>query len=73
MTKFVKLISVSIGEGALSAPDVALLFFEHVVQLFGIPPVVLHDHDARFTTNFGAVCGNCWVLGLHYHQPTIHS
>ena len=22
---------------------------------------------------FGTVCGNCWVLGLHYLQPTIHS
>ena len=21
---------------------------------------------------FGAVCGNCRVLGLHYHRPTIH-
>ena len=30
--------------------------------------VMLH-----FTAIFGAVCGNCWVLGLHYLQPTIHS
>ena len=37
LTKFVKLIPVSIGEGALSAPEVARLFFGHVVQLFGIP------------------------------------
>ena len=21
----------------------------------------------------GAVCGNCWYLGLHYRRPTIHS
>ena len=41
LTKFVKLIPVLIGEGALSAPEVACLFFEHVVQLFGIPHVVL--------------------------------
>ena len=37
LTKFVKLIPVLIGEGALSAPEVAHLFFEHVVQLFGNP------------------------------------
>ena len=22
---------------------------------------------------FGTVCGNCWVLGLHYCRPIIHS
>ena len=31
LTKFVKLIPVSIREGALSAPEVACLFFKHVV------------------------------------------
>ena len=50
LMKFVKLIPVLIGEGALSAPEVARLFFKHVVQLFGILRVVLHDHDARFTS-----------------------
>ena len=52
LTKFVKLIPVLIGEGALSAPELARLFFKHVVQLFGIPHVVLHDRDAHFTANF---------------------
>ena len=51
LTKFVKLIPVLIGEGALLALEVAHLFFEHVVQLFGIPCVVLHDHNAHFTAN----------------------
>ena len=31
LTKFVKLIPVSIREGAVSAPEVACLFFKHVV------------------------------------------
>ena len=31
LIKFIKLIPVSIGEGALSAPEVACLFFKHVV------------------------------------------
>ena len=46
LTKFVKLTPVSIGDGALLAPEVARLFFEHIVQLFGIPHVVLKDCDA---------------------------
>ena len=52
LRKFVELIPVLIREGALLAPEVACLFFEHVVQLFGIPCVVLYDRDARFTANF---------------------
>ena len=52
LTKFVKLIPVLIREGALSAPEVAHLFFKHVVQLFGIPHVVLHDCDAHFIAHF---------------------
>ena len=31
LNEFVKLIPVSFGEGALSAPEVAHLFFVHVV------------------------------------------
>ena len=31
LTKFVKLILISIGEGAFLAPEVAQLFFMHVV------------------------------------------
>ena len=40
VTKFIKLIPVSLGEVALSAPEVAWLFFEHVMQLFSIPYMV---------------------------------
>ena len=71
LTKFVKLIPVSIRKGTLSAPEVASFFFEHVVQLFGIPSVVLHDRDAHFTANFWCclwelLCS--WVaLSLAYH------
>ena len=52
LTKFVKLVPVSIGEGALSAPEVACLLFKHVVRLFGIPRMVLHNCDDRFTAHF---------------------
>ena len=73
LTKFVKLIPVSIREGALSALKVArfslsmlcnclasLVWFYMIVMLILKP-------------TFGAFCGNYWVLGLHYLWPTIHS
>ena len=41
LTKFVKLIPVSLGGVALLAPKVARLFFKHVVQLFSIPSIAL--------------------------------
>ena len=49
-TKFCRLIPCWVGEGQLDAPQVANLFFEHVVRLFGVPAVVLHDRDPRFTS-----------------------
>ena len=71
LTKFVKPIPVLLGEGALSAPEVACLFFEHVVQLFGIPHVVLHDCNAHFTAHFWRylwelLCSRV-ALSLAYH------
>ena len=73
LTKFVKVISVSIGEGALLTPEVARLFFEHVVRLFGISHVLLYNHNAHFIANFWRCLWQLLVLRLHYHQPTIHS
>ena len=47
------------GEGALSTPEYANLvflnivfFFLNLVRLFGIPKMVLHDRDSRFTSSF---------------------
>ena len=37
LTKFTFLIPCFVGEGALSAKQVALLFFDNVVRLFEIP------------------------------------
>ena len=44
------LILCRAGENELSAPATAKLFFEHVVRLYGVPHVVLHDRDPRFST-----------------------
>ena len=52
LTRFFKIIPILIGKGSLSAPEVAPLLFKHVVRLFGIPHVVLHDYNACFTAHF---------------------
>ena len=62
LAKFVKLIPVLIGEGALSAAKVACFFFKHVVRLFVIPYVVLHNRDAHFTAIFWRFL--CQLLGF---------
>ena len=46
------LVPCRAGEGQLTAPEVAKLFFENWVRFFGIPKVVLHDCDAHFTAAF---------------------
>ena len=51
-SKLTRLIPVFAGAGELAAPEVAKLFFENVVCLFGVPAMVLHDRDPRFTASF---------------------
>ena len=72
LTKFVKFIPVSIVEGAFSAPEVPHLFFEHVMQLYSISHVVLHDRDTRFTANFWCclweLLGSKVALSFAYHS-----
>lgn len=52
LTNYVRLIPCFVGEGALSAPAVAKLFFDHVVRFFGVPQEVISDRDPRFTSTF---------------------
>ena len=40
------------GEGALSALECAHLFFSNIVRFFGVPKMVVHDRDSKFTSNF---------------------
>ena len=48
-TKFVSFIPCFKGEGALSTPECANLFFSNTVRLFSAPKMVLRDRDSRFT------------------------
>ena len=50
--KLLCLVPCGAGEGQFTAPVVAKLFFESWVKFFGIPKVVLHDHDAHFIAAF---------------------
>ena len=52
LTKYVVTIPCKMGDGSLSASDVADLFFVHVVSRFGVPRSVLHERDPRFTSSF---------------------
>ena len=46
------LVPCRAGENELSAPAIAKLFFEHVVQMYGVQRVVIHDQHPRFTAAF---------------------
>ena len=50
LAKWVKMIPMVVGKGELSTLTVAHLFFDHIVGRFGVPYVVLHDWDPRFTS-----------------------
>ena len=51
-SKLTRLIPVFAGAGELAAPEVAKLFFENVVCLFGVLAMVFHNHDSWFTDSF---------------------
>ena len=43
--KLCRLIPCRAGENALSATKIVQLFFDNVVQLYGVLHYVLHDHN----------------------------
>ena len=73
-SKLCRLIPCRAGENELSAPAVAKLFFEHVVRLYGVPHVVPHDRDPRFTAAFWKelwkILGCKTVFSSAFHPQT---
>ena len=71
---YVRLILCIMGERELSAEYVAKLFFDSVVQIFGLPDEVLHYRDPRFTADFWRHLwdglGSRAVLSSAYHPQT---
>ena len=65
------LVPCRAGEGQLTAPEVAKLFFENWVRFFGIPKVVLHDRGLHFTAAFWkalwSIMGMRIVFSSAYH------
>ena len=60
MTKYHRLTSCFVGEGALSASSVAKCFFDNIVRFLGIPTEVISDREPRFTAFFGKSCMFFW-------------
>ena len=69
--KFVRLIPCFRGEMALSAPECANLVFSKIVRLFGVPKIVLHDRDSRFTSKFWKALWEILVTKVLLQAPTI--
>ena len=71
---YIHLVPCFMGEGELSAEQVAHLFFENIVRTFGLPDEVLHDRDLRFTADFWHQLwdklGSRAVLSSAYHPQT---
>ena len=62
------------GKGELSAEQLAMLFYNAVVRLFGLPDEVLHDRDPRFTADFWRylwdAMGSRAAFSSAYHPQT---
>ena len=52
LTKLIKLVPYFVGDGELSTPATAKLFFNNIVRSFSIPQAVVHDKDPQFTSSF---------------------
>ena len=59
ITKTVKLQPCFVGEGQLTAKEVATLFLNGVIRTYELPRVVLHYRDSRFTSHFWK---NLWAM-----------
>ena len=70
LSKLTILIPCVMGDSALSAGEVAQLFFTHVVRRFGLPGEVVHGRDSQFTADFWQ---NLWaLLGTRVHLSYAH-
>jgi len=73
-SKYCRLIPVYLGEGEMSAPQAAAIFYDHVVRLFGVPKAIVSDRDPRFTADFWGslwrILGTKVLLSSAYHLQT---
>jgi len=59
---------------AISAPELARLFFHHVIRLHGVPINIISDRDPRFTASFWqtliAMMGSKLLMSTSFHPQT---
>ena len=71
LDKLSRLVPCTAGEGQLTVPEVAKLFFKNWVRFFGIRKAVLHERDAYFTAAFWkalwSIMGTQTVFCSTYH------
>lgn len=71
LTKMTHLIPMNIS---ISAPEVAKLFFHHIVRLHGLPSIIISDRDVRFTSRFWrslfTLCGTRLNFSTAHHPET---
>ena len=56
-----------VGEGQLTAPEVAKAFFENWICFFSLPQIVIHDRDACSTASLWSIMGSHTLFSSMYH------
>ena len=63
LTKSIEIAPCVAGDEGHSAPPTAKLFFDCIICNYGVPWVVHHDREPRFTSNFWTALFE--LLGSH--------
>jgi hypothetical protein len=48
------------------ASHIADLFFQEITRLYGVPNIIVSDHELNFLAIFGELCGLNWGLSFYF-------
>ena len=72
--KLTKMVHIVPTVTTVTAPQLATIFFNHVVRLHGVPESLISDRDPRFTSNFWRclwkLLGTNLKMSTAYHPQT---
>ncbi len=72
--KYSKMVHYAPTTTTVTAPQLAKLFFQHVVRHHGVPTAIVSDRDPRFTSNFWRALwqqlGTRLAMSTAYHPQT---